>query len=82
MQEVTSTENTILRDKSRKSINNLISQNGACLVGELFPHPVGVFCSHLEPPKCHIGPEQIIYFPIYPLTLISIAGCYVLGPLD
>ena len=32
----------------------MISQNGACLVGELFPHPVGVFCTHLEPPKCHI----------------------------
>ena len=22
--------------------------------GELFPHPVGVFCMHLEPPQFHI----------------------------
>jgi len=23
-------------------------------VGKLFPHPVGVFCTILEPPQCHI----------------------------
>ena len=24
------------------------------LVGKMFPHPVGVFCTHLEPPNSHI----------------------------
>ena len=24
------------------------------LVWKMFPHPVGVFCTHLEPPKSHI----------------------------
>ena len=26
-------------------------------VGKLFPHPIGVFCSLLEAPKCHKGRE-------------------------
>ena len=37
-----------------KNSNFFFPQNGACLVGEVFPHPVGVFCTHLEPPNCHI----------------------------
>jgi hypothetical protein len=24
-------------------------------VGKSFPHPVGAFCTHLEPPSCHIA---------------------------
>jgi hypothetical protein len=24
-------------------------------VGKSFPHPVAVFCTHLEPPSCHIA---------------------------
>jgi hypothetical protein len=31
------------------------SQNGVCLVGKSFPHPVGVFCTHQEPPGCRIS---------------------------
>ena len=34
------------------------SQNGVCLAGNSFPHPVGVFCTHLEPPKSHIGKQK------------------------
>ena len=38
-------------DTRQKS--NFVFQNGACLVGELFPRPVRVFCTHLEPPNGH-----------------------------
>ena len=31
-----------------------LSRNGVCLVGKSYPYPVGVFCTHLEAPKCHI----------------------------
>ena len=37
-----------------KKFKLLCSQNGACLVGKMIPHPVRVFCTHLEAPKCHI----------------------------
>ena len=30
------------------------------LVGISFPHPVGVFCTLLEPPKCHIGKQMCL----------------------
>ena len=31
-------------------------------MGKSFPHPVGVFCTHLEPPICHL--IQKIYFQV------------------
>jgi hypothetical protein len=40
---------------SRFWVTSESSQNSACLVGKSFPHPVGVFCDHLEPPSCHIA---------------------------
>ena len=44
--------------------NSLVSQNGACLVGELFPHPIGVCCTHLEPPNCNIS-ENRCFFELF-----------------
>ena len=41
------------------------SQNGVCLAGKSFPHPVGVFCTHLEPPKSHIRKKKIVPKLIY-----------------
>ncbi len=38
----------------------VFSQNGACLVGKMMPHPVGVFCTHLEAPKCHIVQKTFV----------------------
>ena len=52
-------------DTRQKS--NFVFQNGACLVGELFPHPVKVFCTHLEPPNCHISNKS--FFPMGENTL-------------
>jgi hypothetical protein len=37
-----------------KKIQTFFSRNGDSLAGKLFPPPVGVFCTHLEPPKCLI----------------------------
>ena len=33
---------------------DVIFQKSPGLVWKLFPHPVGVFCTLLEPPNCHI----------------------------
>ena len=45
-----------------------ISPNRACLGGELFPHTVGVFCNHLEPPNCNIWKNQnLAGFLIFPI---------------
>jgi len=38
---------------SHTKVQTFVSQNDACLVGELFPRPVGVFFTHLEPPNGH-----------------------------
>ena len=40
------------------------SQNGVCLAGKSFPHPVGVFCTHLDPPKSHIR-QTLLFFNNY-----------------
>ena len=37
-----------------KKVQTFFSQNWVSLAGKLFPPPVGVFCTHLEPPKCLI----------------------------
>ena len=37
---------------------NLIFSQMFLLVGKMFPHPVGVFCIHLEPPKSHIRKQK------------------------
>ena len=37
-----------------KKSSNFFVQNGACLVGKILAPLVGVFCTHLEPPNCHI----------------------------
>ena len=42
---------------SLKTIQTFFSRNGVSLAGKLFPPLVGVFCTHLEPPKYHI-PEK------------------------
>jgi len=50
------TRNDLYR-KSKDSVGNkqeLLKMTSLKSVGKLFPHPVGVFCSLLEPPKCHI----------------------------
>ena len=39
------------------------SRNWAFLVGNLFPHPVGVFCTLLEAPSSHIA--QIVFFALF-----------------
>ncbi len=56
------TDLRVLRHPNKDS--NFFFQNGACLVGELFPHPVGVFCTHLEPPNCHIS-EKHMQFKVF-----------------
>jgi hypothetical protein len=28
-------------------------------VGKSFPHPVGVFCTHLEPPRYHVSTKVL-----------------------
>ena len=40
---------------TRKKVQTVFSQNGACLVGKMIPHPVGVFCTHLGPPNGHFS---------------------------
>ena len=58
------------------------SQNGVCLAGKSFPHPVAVFCTHLDLPKCHIMQKivfggvsaissDIPYFPYYYYYLLG-----------
>ena len=44
---------------SQNKVQSFCFQNGACLVGELFPHPVGVFCTHLEPPNGHFSKNHL-----------------------
>ncbi len=54
------------------------------LVGKWFPHPVWVFCTHLEPPKCHIRPKSIFcnipfllyFYPIDPFKGLPIGDPY------
>jgi hypothetical protein len=41
----------------------MIYQNGVCLVGKSFPHPVWIFCTQLEPPSCH-NLNYICYYHI------------------
>ena len=41
----------------------LCFQNGACLVGKILAPLVGVFCTHLEPPNCHISPNR--FFQVF-----------------
>ena len=43
----------------------------------MFPHPVGVFCILLEPPKCHII-QTFIFVPIDPFKGLPI-GRWALG---
>ena len=39
-------------------------------MGKLFPHPMGVFCTHLEPPKSHIDQNrQVDRFVVEPPNL-------------
>ena len=37
-----------------KNAEKTSSQKWVCLVGKMFPHPVASFCTHLDPPSCHI----------------------------
>ena len=41
-------------------IEEMNFREGASLVGQLFPHPVGVFCTLLGPPNCHIVQNHIL----------------------
>ena len=52
--------------------------------GKLFPHPIGVFCSLLKPPKCHVrGNTALCLFCIfsYKHPINSPCGLYVIGSL-
>ena len=55
----------------------------ACLVGKWFPHPVGVFCTILEPPKCHIMPNSDVSWfnliTLHSLNIPYISPFYVLS---
>ena len=42
-----------------KNIEKLIFQEWVCLVWKMFPHPVRVFCTPLEPPNSHM--EQFVF---------------------
>ena len=52
--------------------HNMISHKCVCLVWKSCPHPVGVFCTLLEPSNCHImkknSPEKSIFFIIFPIN--------------
>ena len=48
------------RSGSIKNVNLFLSQNGTLLVGKAFPHPVRVFCSQPEGPKCHLMHKSIV----------------------
>ncbi len=64
----TTTFNTRRCSDSRQKVQTCFSQNGACVVGKMIPHPVGVFCTHLEAPKCHIEQKSNlgrIFFEIF-----------------
>ncbi len=54
----------LLRQQNKQS--NLFSQNGACLVGKMIPHPVGVFCTHLEGPNGHISKTSFFVWRFRP----------------
>ena len=41
------------------------SQGAVCLAGKSSLHPVGVFCTHLEPPKSHICKKFVVLQFIY-----------------
>ena len=49
------------------------------LVGKMFPHPMGVFCTHLEPPKSHI--RKNIFVPKF-IYLFCFALCRLIGTLQ
>ena len=41
------------------TIRNLKTKNRICSIPKPpHPHPVGVFCTHLEPPNCHIWKQM------------------------
>ena len=45
-----------------KNIKFWNSQNWVCLVWKLFPHPVGVFCTYVRLPNCHIMKIIFLFF--------------------
>ena len=53
-------DSTILRPhlQQPKKTQTCCSQNDACLVGKMTAPLVRVFCTHLEPPNCHIAKKQ------------------------
>jgi hypothetical protein len=46
---------------SRKQIQTVFPQNGVCVVSKMIPHPVGVLCTHLEAPRCHIRQKSFCW---------------------
>ena len=70
-------------ENTQKRKENTTFRKCVCLVWKLFPDPVGVFCTLLEAPNCHIAQNPIFddfryfpyIFPIHPLKGLPI------GPL-